>query len=124
MSTAERRAFDARLEARLEARRSRSRLPLPLWQPIAAAAVLAIAGWLVWSPPSGPPEVDAPTVTAHGPRAALSEWEREILAAADPVATPVAPGGAAILPDDYRAIAGLFLGGGSGDGDGEDAATP
>ncbi len=120
MSPTERRAFDARLEARVEAEAHRAFFGLRLWQPIAAAAVAAAAAWLVLGPSAEPaPEIVPPPVptTLATTRAATSfaDWEREILAAADPAAaSPDAASADDYLPDDYRAIAGLFLEGGRG----------
>ncbi|MDH4016295.1 MAG: hypothetical protein OEV20_03040 [Actinomycetota bacterium] len=115
MSPAERRAFDARLEERIEVEARRGPLWLPIWQPVvAAAAIAALAVWLVWSPaPDTSPTVPTEVATARRP-ASLADWEREILAAADPATAPESAGSEEILPDDYRAIAGMFLGGGGG----------
>ncbi len=112
MSPTERRAFDARLEERIEAESQRGPFGLRLWQPIAVAAVAAAAAWLAFAPSSDPtPElVPAPTEFASSRTAtSLADWEREILAAAEPTAGSDVAVGEDILPDDYRAIAGLFL---------------
>ena len=120
MSPAERLAFDTRLEERIETSARSGLFGLPLWQPISLMAVVAVAVWLTISPAPAPTTPDAPPEVASVRRpASLADWEREILAAAEPGSTPNSATGDEILPDDYRAIAGLFLGadgGGTGRG--------
>jgi len=114
MTPAERHAFDVRLETRIESNARRGFAGRPLWQPIAAVAVAAIALWLVWGSALTPEGTEAKLrdrIAGHRP-ASLAAWEREILAAAEDDAEAGASTDATILPDDYRAISGLFLEGG------------
>lgn len=114
MTPAERHAFDVRLETRIDADAHRGFMGRPLWQPFAAAAVTALALWLVWGA-ALTPEQHTPQpvdrIAAQRP-ASLAAWEREILAAAEDDAEAGASTDSTILPDDYRAISGLFLEGG------------
>lgn len=100
-------ALDAELEERLEAPRAGS-----LLQPVLASVVVGLALGFVWLLGALEPAALGPvrTRTAVAERSAADAWERELLdlqsfgdgeAAADFDA----------LPDDYAAIAGLFLDG-------------
>jgi hypothetical protein len=109
LSPARRAAFDAALAERLEQRR-RSRLLLPALAAAAGAAVAALA-WL-----AAPGAFD-PAATERGgaddvvaETSAALRWELELL---DLNALTEAddPDRAERLPDDYAAIAGLFLDG-------------
>ena len=98
MSEARAAAFDARLRERLDARPRRGGVWLPAL--VTAAAVCAI--WLgtgLWSA-SDPP---------RSASAAAGAWETELLLGSDLVADPDDAGG--YLPDDYSAIAAVFLDG-------------
>ena len=100
-------ALDAELEERLEAPRAGSFL-----QPVLASVVVGLALGFVWLLGALEPATSDRTKlrTAAAERSAADAWERELLdlqsfddgeAAADFDA----------LPDDYAAIAGLFLDG-------------
>jgi hypothetical protein len=98
MSEARAAAFDARLHERLEAPSRRGRAWLPAL--VTLAAVCAI--WLgtgLWSA-SDPP---------RSASARAGAWETELLLGSDLVADPDAAD--AYLPDDYSAIAVVFLDG-------------
>ena len=102
MSAGERAAFDQAIRARLERPRRR-----PLLIPAIGAAAAAGLLWLVVSQSIGPmpqlAEEESAAVTA-------SSWEDEIFLSSDLGASEDrAEIGA--LPDDYLAIAGVFLGG-------------
>lgn len=101
LTPAGRAAFDAGLEAKLAAQRRR-RAALPA---LAGAAAVAAAAWaLLPSGPAGPPVA---SVTAGS----AASWEYELIYdSADPVGSGE-PGGSEMLPDDYRAIASVFLDG-------------
>jgi hypothetical protein len=117
MTTAEQRAFDARLEQRIDAAARRGPFGLRMWQPIAAVAVAAAAAWLTYgTPPEPSPTATSPQADFASMRrpASLADWEREILAAAEPEASTQAAANDRILPDEYQAIDGLFLAGGGG----------
>lgn len=108
LSPGERRAFDARLEARIEAAAGRRWWSVPAWQPVTAILVAALAAWLVSAGDSpGPDPLPDPAMAARRP-ASLTAWEHEILNAGE-AGTPATPVDDAMLPDDYRALAGLLL---------------
>lgn len=91
-------AFDARLRERLAARPRRGGVWLPAL--VTAAAVCAI--WLgsgLWSPADPPRSVSA----------RAGAWETELLLGSDVAAEFGNEGG--YLPDDYSAIAAVFLDG-------------
>ena len=109
LSPARRAAFDEALAARLEQRR-RSRLMLPAL----AAAAGAVAAALAWLTLPGAFDPAATGGRGAGDVAAETSaavrWELELL---DPNALTDADdaGDTERLPDDYAAIAGLFLDG-------------
>ena len=94
-------AFDAALEAKLAARRRR-RAALPALAAVTAAAALA---WVLL--PAAPP--DRPAGAA--PVGSTASWEYELIYdSADTVGSEES-GSSEMLPDDYMAIASVFLDG-------------
>jgi len=108
LSPAQRAAFDEALAARLERRRSRLLLPALAG---AAGAVAAALAWLVapgaFDPAASQPR-GADDVVAEA--SAAARWELELLDL-DSLTDPDAAAESEQLPDDYAAIAGIFLDG-------------
>lgn len=101
LTPAGRAAFDAGLEAKLAARRRR-RTALPALAALTAAAALA---WvLLPAAPADRPGGPAPV----GPTAS---WEYELIYDSADTVGSGEPGSSEMLPDDYRAIASVFLDG-------------
>ena len=116
MTSAQRAAFDARLEARIE-RASRGRWTIAIARPALVAAVAA-ALWLNISPEDAPPEPERVAVmSAPAPASrpeSLRAWQREMMAVADPASTDSIAPQTEDLPADYQALDSLLLAGGHG----------
>lgn len=105
MTPAERVAFDTALWARLS-RRSRRRALVPAvvaGAAVAAITWLTITSWVpLWPQPGGEPEV----AVVETPRA--TPWESELLFPHEALEISE-DDNSIMLPDDYRAIARVFL---------------
>jgi hypothetical protein len=106
-SPARRADFDEALAGRLE--RRRSRLLLPALAGAAGAAAAAIA-WLVAPGAFDPAATQREANDAVAEAAAAARWELELLDL-DSLTDPDAAAESEQLPDDYAAIAGIFLDG-------------
>ena len=98
-------AFDAALEERITRQRPRW-LGVPI---LAGAALVALGAWLLLPTQFGPsaPNSPEPAAVVAGPQAAVA-WEDELL---DAVSFGEIEESAEVdeLPDDYAAIAAVFL---------------
>ena len=102
MSAGERAAFDQAIRARLERPRRR-----PLLVPAIGAAAAAGLLWLLVFQPIGPTPQLAETESAA---VAAASWEDELFLSSDLGASEDRDE-SETLPDDYLAIASVFLGG-------------
>lgn len=105
LGAARRAAFDAALEDRLTRRRA-SGLGIPV---LVGATLAALGAWLLLATPFGPsaPSSSAPVAVVADTRSA-AEWEDELLDAVS-FGEIEEPDGSDELPDDYAAIAAVFL---------------
>jgi hypothetical protein len=102
MTAARRAAFDDAIRARLERPRRG-----PMLVPAIGVAAAAALAWVVFSHSTGP----IPLSGEDEPRAAVaSSWEDELFLSSDLSAAEDSDESAA-LPDDYLAIASVFLDG-------------
>lgn len=114
MTPAQRLAFDARLEERIDRTRRRN-LIVSIAGPVLLAAAAALI-WIAVAPqaPGPRPATQVATDTQPTRPASLRAWQHEVIAAADPTeSTRVGPS-SADLPAEYQALDSLFLAGANG----------
>jgi hypothetical protein len=104
LTPARRVALDEALWARLQGQSRQTRL-IPA---LATIAVAMLITWLTWSGLSLPPAHDGGPSVSMSAMSSTEPWEYELLYARE-LTGSAEPDDGAILPDDYRVIARVFL---------------